>query len=224
MGTEITVAQAQTHTLNFLVGISEYSKSWSFPLTSLLTLSCPEFASGSWFDPDPRTRIHSCCGLRGCRHVRMRTASFHHVPGQLRKRNQKFLFQGVDLEVIFFGNFFPFNPLRATSFFVCLLRLCLRHSPGVTQALRLSLSRFLSLSLSHTRTLSLFQVRSVPSLRFVLVWFVSKRVREARGFVESKHKLQRYWIHNKLSSLTNDTSTCMAIRKDSDWSEKSFPR
>ena len=58
----------------------------------------------------------------------------------------------------FFGIFFPTNPLRATSFFVCLRRLCLRRSPGVTEALRLSLS--------HTHTLSLFQVRSRPSLRF----------------------------------------------------------
>ena len=75
-----------------------------------------------------------------------------------RKRNQEFLFQGVDLEVTFFGIFCPSGPLRATSFFVCLRRLCLRRSPGVTQVLRLSLS----LSL----TLSLFQVRSGPSLRF----------------------------------------------------------
>ena len=41
--------------------------------------------------------------LRGRRHAR--TASFHHVHGQSRKRNQEFLFQGVDLEVIFFWNY-----------------------------------------------------------------------------------------------------------------------
>ena len=112
----------------------------------------------------------------------------------------------------FFGIFFPSGPLRATSFFVCLRRLCLRRSPGVTQVLRLSLPHSLPLP---------SQIRAVST--FLLVWFVSKRVRESRGFVESKHELQRYWI-NKLSSLTIDTSTCMAIRKDSDWSEKSFPR
>ena len=198
---------------------------WCIRLTRL-TLVCEviryrlhgqKFATGSWFDPDPRTRIHSCRGLRGRRHAR--TASFHHVHGQSRKRNEEFLFQGVDLEVFIFGIFFPSNPLRATSFFVCLRRLCLRRSPGVTQVLRLPLS----LSLSHTHSLPLpSQIRAVST--FLLVWFVSKRVREARGFVESKHELQRYWINNKLSSLTIDASTCMAIRKDSDWSEKSFPR
>ena len=86
-----------------------------------------------------------------------------------------------------------------------------------------SLSLSLSLSLTHTHTLPLpSQIRAVST--FLLVWFVLKRVRESRGFVESKHELQRYWINNKLSSLTIDASTCMAIRKDSDWSEKSFPR
>ena len=173
-----------------------------------------KFATGSWFDPDPRTRIHSCGGLRRlrrCRHAR--TASFHHVHGQSRKRNQEFLFQGVDLEVTFFGIFFPSGPLRATSFFVCLRRLCLRRSPGAMQVLRLSLSHSLPLP---------SQIRAVST--FLLVWFVSKKVRESRGFVESKHELQRYWINNKLSSLTIDASTCMAIPKDSDWSEKSFPR
>ena len=104
-----------------------------------------------------------------------------------RKRNQEFLFQGVDLEVTFFGIFCPSGPLRATSFFVCLRRLCLRRSPGVTQVLRLSLS--LSLSLSHSLPLP-SQIRAVST--FLLVWFVSKRVRESRGFVESKHELQRY--------------------------------
>ena len=61
-----------------------------------------------------------------------------------RKRNQEFLFQGVDLEVTFLEFFCPSGPLRATSFFVCLRRLCLRRSPGVTQVLRLSLSLTLS--------------------------------------------------------------------------------
>ena len=115
----------------------------------------------------------------------------------------------------FFGIFFPSNPPWATSFFVCLRRLCLRRSPGVTQVLRLSLS------LTHTLPLP-SQIRAVST--FLLVWFVSKGVRESRGFVESKHKLQRYWVNNKLSSLSIDASTCMAICKHSDWSEKSFPR
>ena len=100
-----------------------------------------------------------------------------------RKRNQEFLFQGVDLEVTFLEFFCPSGPLRATSFFVCLRRLCLRRSPGVTQVLRLSLS------LSHSLPLP-SQIRAVST--FLLVWFVSKRVRESRGFVESKHELQRY--------------------------------
>ena len=69
-------------------------------------------------------------------------------------------FSSRDPDVIFFEIFFPSRPLRATSFFVCLRRLCLRRSPGVTQVLRLCLS----LSLSHT--FSLFQVGSGPSLRF----------------------------------------------------------
>ena len=143
-----------------------------------------------------------------CTHHQLSSCSW-----AVTKKKSGVLFQGVDLEVTFFGIFFPSNPLRATSFFVCLRRLCLRRSPGVTQVLRLSLSHSLPLP---------SQIRAVST--FLLVWFVSKRVRESRGFVESKHELQRYWINNKLSSLTIDASTCMTIRKDSDWSEKSFPR
>ena len=139
-----------------------------------------KFATGSGFDPDPRTRIHSCRGLRGRRHAR--TASIHHVHGQSRKRNQEFLFQGIDLVVIFFFCIsFPSNPLRATSFFVCLRRLCLRRSPGVMHVLRLSLTHSLPFP---------SQIRAVST--FLLVLFVSKRVREARGFVQSMHELQRY--------------------------------
>ena len=94
--------------------------------------------------------------------------------------------------------------------FLSVCRDCLRRSPGVTQVLRLSLSFSLSLSLSLSHSLPLpSQIRAVST--YLLVWFVSKRVREARGFVESKHELQRYWNNNKLSSLTIDASTCMPI-------------
>ena len=130
-----------------------------------------------------------------------------------RKRNQEFLFQGVDLEVTFFGIFFVHLALYEQPHF---LSVC---GDSVSDA-HLASRRYsdsLSLSLSPSS-------KSDPGRLYVsLVWFVSKRVRESRGFVESEHELQRYWI-NKLSSLTIDASTCMAIRKDSDWSEKSFPR
>ena len=165
----------------------------------------PAYANPQLLRTSPTSRTSTCT------HRQLSSCSW-----AVKKRNQEFLFQEVDLEVTF-GIFFPSNPrdLRATSFFVCLRRLCLRRSPGVTQVLRLSLC------VTHTLPLP-SQIRAVST--FLFVWFVSKRVRESRGFVESKHELQRYWINNKLSSLTIDTSTCMAIRKDSDWSEKSFPR
>ena len=98
-----------------------------------------------------------------------------------RKRNQEFLFQGVDLEVTFFGIFCPSGPLRATSF----LSVC---GDSVSDAHLASRRYSDSLSLSHSLPLP-SQIRAVST--FFLVWFVSKRVRESRGFVESKHELQR---------------------------------
>ena len=99
-----------------------------------------------------------------------------------RKRNQEFLFQGVDLEVTFFG-FFLFIWPSTSNLIFCLFaetlsqRLTWRHAGTPT------------LSLSHSLPLP-SQIRAVST--FLLVWFVSKRVRESRGFVESKHELQRY--------------------------------
>ena len=119
-----------------------------------------KFATGSWFDPDPRTRIHSCGGLRrlrGRRHAR--TASFHHVHGQSRKRNQEFLFQGVDLEVDFFFNLFSIWP-STSNFIFCLF------AETLSQTLTWRHAGTPTLSLSLSLTLSLFQVRSGSYLRF----------------------------------------------------------
>ena len=86
-----------------------------------------------------------------------RTASFHHVRGQSRKRNQEFLFQGVDLEVTFFESFFHLTLYEQPHF----LSVC---GDSVSDAHLASRRYSDSLSLSHT--LSLFQIRSGPSLRF----------------------------------------------------------
>ena len=142
----------KTNVLTFMLWLMTAGESWCAQvffkeLSQLLSTHGQKFATGSWFDPDPRTRIHSCRRLRrlrGRRHAR--TASFHHVHGQSRKRNQEFLFQGVDLEVTFLESFFHLTLYEQPHFFVCLRRLCLRRSPGVTQVLRLSLS------LSHTHS------------------------------------------------------------------------
>ena len=137
--------------------------------------------------------------------VNMHTpCSFHHVHGQSRKINQEFLFQGVDLEVIFFLHLFPSNPLRATSFFVCLRRLCLRCSPGGSQVLTQSYT--LSLPLPS-------QIWAIST--FLLFFFVLKRVGEVRIFVQSMHELQRYWINHKLSSLTIDPKKAPATHSRS---------
>ena len=61
-----------------------------------------------------------------------------------RKRNQEFLFQGVDLEVTFLWNFFVHLALYEQPHFLSVCGDCLRRSPGVTQVLRLSLSLSLS--------------------------------------------------------------------------------
>ena len=83
-----------------------------------------------------------------------------HVPPAFimlsRKRNQEFLFQGVDLEVTFFWNFFVHLALYEQPHF---LSVC---GDSVSDAHLASRRYSDSLSL----TLSLFQVRSGPSLRF----------------------------------------------------------
>ena len=105
-----------------------------------------------------------------------------------RKRNQEFLFQGVDLEVTFFGIFLSIWPSTSNLIF-CLFAETLSQTLTWRHAGTPTLSLSLSLSLSHSLPLP-SQIRAVST--FLLVWFVSKRVRESRGFVESKHELQRY--------------------------------
>ena len=80
-----------------------------------------------------------------------------------RKRNQEFLFQGVDFEVTFFGIFLSIWPSTSNLIF-CLFAETLSQTLTWHHAGTPTLS--LSLSLSLTHTLSLFQVRSGPSLRF----------------------------------------------------------
>ena len=100
-----------------------------------------------------------------------------------RKRNQEFLFQGVDVEVTFFGIIFVHLALYEQPYF---LSVC---GDSVSDA-HLAPRRYSdSLSLSHSLPLP-SQIRAVST--FFLIWLVSKRVRESRGFVESKHELQRY--------------------------------
>ena len=66
-----------------------------------------------------------------------------------------------------------------------------------------SLSLFLSLSLSHTHTsLPLpSQIRAVCT--FLLVWFVSKRVREARGFCRIQARSTAL-LNQQQAQLTED--------------------
>ena len=86
-----------------------------------------------------------------------------------RKRNQEFLFQGVDLEVTFFGIFLSIWPSTSNLIF-CLFAETLSQ----TLTWRHTGTPTLSLSLSHSLPLP-SQIRAVST--FLLVSFVSKRVR-----------------------------------------------
>ena len=108
----------------------------------------PAYANPQLSPTSPNSRTSTCTH---------RQLAFIMFMGSQEKEIRSFSSRVQTLKWLFLESFFPSNPVRATSFFVCLRRLCLRRSPGVTQVLRLSLS------VSHT--LSLFQVRS-KSLRF----------------------------------------------------------
>ena len=122
-----------------------------------LTHHGQKFATGSWFDPDPRTRIHSLSRTSWTSTYSHRSLSS--CSWAVKKTKLGVSLPGSRPWSDFFGIFYSTDPLQQPHFFVCLRRLCLRRScTCVTQVLRLSLS----LSHTHTHTLPLpSQIRAV---------------------------------------------------------------